>query len=92
MIIMRAVFLGIMICSLVVFYYFLKEKEFKNMLKEQRVVFLLSILIILFNDPYYFIGVFKPNILSVLIESLFVTSFLIGLLFSWIYMLRSINF
>ena len=89
---MRAVFLGIMICSLVVFYYFLKEKEFKNMLKEQRVVFLLSILIILFNDPYYFIGVFKPNILSVLIESLFVTSFLIGLLFSWIYMLRSINF
>ena len=92
MIIIRAIFVCIMIVSSIAFHYFLKQKNFFKMPKEQRVVFILSILIILFNDPYYFIGVFKPNVISVFIESLFITGFIIGLLFSWIYMLRTINY
>jgi len=92
MIIIRAVFLIIMIVALIAFHYKLKQKDFNKMPKEQKKVFILSILIILFNDPYYFIGILKSNIVSVLIESLFVSIFIIGLLFSWIYMLRTINF
>lgn len=51
----------------------------------------LSIAIILFNDPYYFIGVFKPNVFSIFIETLFLSIFMLVLLSSWVYMLEKIN-
>ncbi len=48
----------------------------------------LSVAIILFNDPYYFIGVFKPNVFSIFVETLFLSIFVLVLISSWVYMLE----
>jgi hypothetical protein len=55
------------------------------------VVINLSVAIILFNDPYYFIGVFKPNVFSIFVETLFLSIFVLVLISSWVYMLEKIN-
>lgn len=64
---MRAVFLGIAALSIA---YFLSRLNFIGLrasVPEQNVVICLSIGVILFNDPYYFISVFRPNLFSILI-------------------------
>jgi hypothetical protein len=58
---------------------------------EQSLVINLSVAVILFNDPYYFIGVFKPNVFSIFIETLLLAIFIIVLFWTWIYLLEKIN-
>lgn len=86
-IVMRAIFLGIMVLSGGLYFHRLQINNQRFVMPEQRMVINLSVSIILFNDPYYFIGVFKPNVLSVFIETMFVALFLMMLISSWVYML-----
>jgi hypothetical protein len=89
--IMRGVFLGIMVITAALFLRRLKFRNNSLALSEQSLVINLSVSIILFNDPYYFIGVFKPNVFSIFIETLFLALFLMVLISSWIFMLEKIN-
>lgn len=45
---------------------------------------------IVFNDPYYFIYVFKPNLFSLFMSTSFVAIFFMVILGSWIVMLQKI--
>lgn len=85
--VMRGIFLGIMVISGGLYLHRLQLINQRFVIPEQRMVINLSVSIVLFNDPYYFIGVFKPNVLSVFIETMFVALFLMILISSWVYML-----
>jgi hypothetical protein len=65
--IMRGVFLGIMTITTAIYLSRLKYKNRRPALPEQEAVTILAVAVILFNDPYYFIGVFKPNVYSIFV-------------------------
>lgn len=65
--IMRGVFLSIMVLSTIFFLNRIKYINRSPSIPEQTIVIVISICTILFNDPYYFIGVFKPNLVSIFI-------------------------
>lgn len=87
-IVLRAVFLGIMALTFSIYLYKLKQIQ---PCIEQKIVFVLSGFAILFNDPYYFISVFKPNLPCISISTGFVTSFFIAVVISWVSLLDKIR-
>lgn len=88
LIVMRAVFLGIM--SLALAFYIKKIRNDPSCF-EQKVVLVLSGLAIFFNDPYYFIEVFKPNVILLFLSTLFLCTFFIALILSWVCLLERIK-
>ena len=54
-------------------------------------VIILSGFGILFNDPYYILGVFKPNLFSVFFSTSFIAGFFMALMLSWICLLQKIR-
>jgi hypothetical protein len=55
-----------------------------KMILEQKMIFLLSILTILFNDPFYVITITKPNYVNNFFSVMFVVNLLIYLFLFWI--------
>ena len=47
--------------------------------------------IILFNDPYYFIEVFQPNLVSLFISTIFIAVYFNVLILSWVCFLEKIK-
>jgi len=87
MLIIRAIFLAIMVTAFVIF---LKRQSGMAPEIEQRVVMIVSAFSILFNDPYYFIEVFKPNLFSLILSTCFISTFFMAVMLSWIIMLQKI--
>ena len=87
MLIIRAVFLTLMVASFIIF---LKKQIRIAPEFEQRVVLVVSAFGILFNDPYYFVSVFKPNLFSLFLSASFISAFFIAIMLSWICMLQKV--
>lgn len=83
--IMRGVFLLLASCALAFFLMRLRGQAGART-GEQKAVVWLSIGLIFFNDPYYFIGVFQANMLSVFCSTLFLTGFVVQLLLTWLFL------
>ncbi len=52
---------------------------------DQRVISILSITLILFNDPLYLCNIFVPNFALSIFSGIFVCTFLTFILFYWLY-------
>jgi uncharacterized membrane protein len=87
MLVTRAVFLAVMVASFVVY---LRKQSGTAPEFEQRLVMVVSAFAILFNDPYYFVEVFRPNIFSLVLSASFISIFLLALMLSWVIMLQKI--
>ena len=57
---------------------------------EHRSILMLSILLVLFNDPLYIITVLVPSFPLALISSLFIVMFLLALFLFWLVMLKRV--
>jgi hypothetical protein len=79
-----------MLLSLGLYYFRLRRQPTRYTCIEQRVVLNLSVGILAFNDPYYFISILWPNIISIFFSTLFISSFLVLLLLSWLYLLQKV--
>ena len=87
MLVTRAVFLAVMVASFVAY---LRKQSGTAREFEQRLVMVVSAFAILFNDPYYFVEVFRPNILSLVLSASFISVFLLAVMLSWVIMLQKI--
>lgn len=58
---------------------------------EQKMIAVLSVLLVLFNDPLYAVTVLFPNKVSSYFSVLFVTNFIVFLFFTWIIFLERIK-
>ena len=58
---------------------------------EQKLVLVIAAFSILFNDPYFFIYVFKPSLFLLFLSTTFLAAFLVALIISWICMLQKIK-
>ena len=82
--------LSLLTCIVYLFRYSkIPEKE---RVVEQKIIAALSVLLILFNDPFYPITILKPNPVSSYFSVFFVINFVILLLFLWIVFLDRIYF
>ena len=74
------------ICSLIFFLVFYKKLQGipKNMVvKEQKMIFTLSVLLLFYNDPFYAIILYHPSFVSVLLTTIFDTAFFAYMLYFW---------
>ena len=69
----------------------LKKVPIEEKIVEQKMVATLSLLLILFNDPFYPITILSPNPVSSYFSVFFVVNFIIFLLFFWIIFLDRIH-
>jgi hypothetical protein len=86
--VLRAVFL---LTTVLTFLIFLKRQRNASPIFEQKVVFLLSVAVIMFNDPYYFLEVFRPSLFFLFVSTFLVVGFFIILMLCWICMLQKIR-
>jgi len=70
----------------------LKEIPITERILEQKMIAVLSVLLLFFNDPLYAVTVLFPNKVSSYFSVLFVTNFIIFLLYTWIIFLEKIKF
>jgi len=81
--------LSIIACAIYAFYYVRSPVELRTF--EHRYIFLLSIALIFFNDPFYALTILKSNPFWAVLSTLFVTTFVTLLIFFWITMIRRIH-
>ena len=80
----RYVFFLLSVIGSVMYLWRLKKVPIEERIVEQKMVAMLSILLILFNDPFYPITILSPNPVSSYFSVFFVVNFIIFLLFFWI--------
>ena len=88
---LRYTLFAISIISFAVYIFYYARSPFELRTFEHRFILILSIALILFNDPFYALTILKSNSFWAVISTLFVTTFVSLLIFFWITMVRRIH-
>lgn len=83
-IIIRYLYFGLSLIACVVYMVMLRRVPSGEKIVEQKMIAVLSVLLIFFNDPFYPITVMFPNKASSYFSVFFVINFVIFLMFFWI--------
>lgn len=87
----RYVFFVLSVVGCALYMFRLRKVPADEKIVEQKMVAGLSILLIMFNDPFYPITIMAPNPVSSYFSVFFVVNFMIFLLFFWIIFLDRIH-
>lgn len=80
----RYLYFGMSLVACVLFLVMLRRVPEGEKIVEQKMIAVLSVLLVFFNDPFYPITVMYPNKASSYFSVFFVINFVIFLIFFWI--------
>eukprot|EP01017_Pseudomicrothorax_dubius_P034233 TRINITY_DN4669_c0_g1_i4.p1 TRINITY_DN4669_c0_g1~~TRINITY_DN4669_c0_g1_i4.p1 ORF type:complete len:464 (+),score=84.96 TRINITY_DN4669_c0_g1_i4:141-1532(+) len=84
LLILKYMFFFVSVIALLLYYKFLKKINPSDRIFEQKMLLVLSIALVLFNDPFFAVTLLYPSFLSALFSTVFVTSFYCLLLLFWL--------
>ncbi|CAD8080945.1 unnamed protein product [Paramecium sonneborni] len=89
--IIRLIFLLTSIIAFLIFIFKMRNTSYQKLCLEQKFIIVLSFLLILYNDPLYILTIQNPNKVSLVFDVIFMSSFVIFIIFYWLESIENIN-